>query len=101
MWIGKRDLDGEISLCRSDIGKGLVAGPRDLTGDGQVRAAAEAGHGGKEDLQASRVAIQGGEKMRAAVLARLILRQPRANGFSEAGPERVEAGVQHLERDVG
>jgi hypothetical protein len=74
--IGERNLDGEIALGGSDIGESFVAGPWDLARNTDICATAQAGHGGEEDFEASRVGVQSGKKVGAAGFAGLFCGSP-------------------------
>ena len=66
-----------------------------LRGHGVGDPQAQAGHGGKELLEALGVAVEGVEEV-AAVLG-LVLRLSRLQAFGEVGPEAEEAGAHHLQ----
>jgi hypothetical protein len=53
-----RQLNGEATLCRTDISKGLVILPREFFGYCNGRAEAETGHRFEELGEAPRIGIE-------------------------------------------
>ena len=73
-----------------------------LAGDGQVGAAAHAGHGLQELLQPRRIGVKGHERVGVAVFG-FVLRKPSAQRRGEMAPEGIEPLVGHLQNaaDIG
>ena len=97
----ERDLHDEVALRGAAVGCGLVFGPRKLRGDGEVGAAADAGHGAQEPLEPRGIGVEGGEDILLSRLLALLF--ARAERSGEVAPMAVEPLVGHLEHaaDVG
>src|SRR5882757_2287930 len=97
MWIGKRYLDGKVSLGGSQIRVRVVFRPRRLARNCEVCAVANAGHRCQKSPQPCRVGIESREGRRGGVILCLVLRLPRSQPFGQMVPESEEPSVGHLE----
>jgi hypothetical protein len=99
--LGERDLDGQIALSGADVRETAVVRPWKFPRDGEVRPAADTGHGTKKLLEPRRIRIERGEGILAAL--RLVLWQSGAERGGQRAPETIEAVVAHLKdaADVG
>src|SRR5437870_8339294 len=89
MRILQRDLNGEITLRRTDIRKGLVSVPGEALSDGGIGRPAQSRHCLQEFFQARRLCIKPFEQLCCAV-SNFVLRTACAKRLSQVRPERIK-----------
>ncbi len=92
MRILEQHLREQVALRRPDVDDRLVLVPGELRGDGDVRAAAHAGHAAQKDFEPLGIGIECGEDIGLAARS-LVLRQPGTQSRpSDGSSDRTGGG---------